>query len=370
MDPAGNALCGVPEVVPIAAIAQSATEGVPARALQPSSSPPSPSFESQRRFGTPVAVPPSFLLLDACIDSSSARQSFNSTCLRASLAQFDRHFQFGRPQLFFHFLFELGQPLAMLLDDFVGVDNLVDVGLFVRLVGSELLGSQLLPQSGDLVVFLGHHVVGNANRAFDRRPLFASVRIVGAGVVRQAVQHPAFLRFPVHAAAVGIGRRQSLSLGEPSFELGIEFFEFADVFDRHFKAPLQIGYLMLAVGIDDRFRRTLELFDALDKGIALGTKMIEFRGVSVVVRYGAIGVILLQLRDAAAQSPHVVQRQLEFVLHLGAVGLEGRFLARPGRLLPFELLVAVVALLAGSSQLLIALGQLVLAGFESGCPLA
>ena len=151
----------------------------------------------------------------------------------------------------------------MLGDDFVGIDQVVDflaAGFVICRPGCCAPCRAAAVQLGDLPILLRDDGVGHFDRAFDRGPLLLSGGIVvGRRRRRQGGQQSPLLRFPVHAACSGVAGRSRAGRGQLRFELGVLRLQLADVLDRQLESPLQIGHLLLDVGIDLRGRPLFEL---------------------------------------------------------------------------------------------------------------
>ena len=112
------------------------------------------------------------------------------------------------------------------------------------------------------------------------------------------------------------------------FELGVLGLQLAHVLDGHLEPPLQVGQLLLDIGIDLRGGTLFQFLDASGKCVALGAKRNQLGGVGLA-RFGTAGQILLQLGDAGPQPLQVLQRQVEFLLQFVAFSLDSGAGVRP-----------------------------------------
>ena len=76
--------------------------------------------------------------------------------LAGHFGSFDRQLEFGGAEFLLDFMFEFADALAVLGDDLIGVEKLVDFGVCSDLAGCALVpGGKLRLELGDLPVFFG-----------------------------------------------------------------------------------------------------------------------------------------------------------------------------------------------------------------------
>ena len=179
--------------------------------------------------------------------------------LAGQLGALDGELQLGGPQLVFPLGRELGEPLPLGGDDFVGVEHLR------RAAAASLSAIAASPRDSSAA---RSSAISWSLLAITRSVAAIVFWTVARSAVRSALTSPASsssssmrhepgpLRRPVAAArrrgvapAPLAGRRQLVA------ELGVLLLELPHVVDGHLESPLQVVALLLGVGVDGRRRR-------------------------------------------------------------------------------------------------------------------
>ena len=95
----------------------------------------------------------------------------------------------------------------------------------------------------------GQRLVGDADRVFDRGPLFLTVLVDVVAFVFEVGEHLLLHRFPAAAARRETGAPFAVRHRQLGFQLRVFLLEVADVFHRQLEPPLQIGLFLRRLAV-------------------------------------------------------------------------------------------------------------------------